>query len=119
MIAHAIGQSLRNRAVAERVEVEHGDHAGEGADREVAELVGGREREALLGGVAVGGDGERRDQVAEELESVGLSVDVGDLVSDVVAENVQKTCEKEGRSKSTGNDHTDDTVEWLGCLYQL
>lgn len=93
MIAHAIGETLRNRAIAEGMQVEHGDHARKGADGEIAELVDGGERERLLCGVEVGRSGERRDQIAEELESVGLSVDVGDLVGDVIVENVQKTFE--------------------------
>lgn len=93
MIAHTVGETLRNRAIAEGMQVEHGDHARKGADGEIAEFVDGGEREGLLCGVEVGRSGEGRDQIAEELESVGLSVDVGDLVGDVVVENVQKTFE--------------------------
>lgn len=100
MVAHAVGETLRNGAIGEGMQVEHGDHASKGADKEIGELVDGGEREGLLCGVEVAGSGERRDQIAEELESVGLSVDVGDLVSDVVVENVQKAC----------NDHTDDAI---------
>ena len=76
------------------MEVKHRDYAGERADREVGQLVGGGERERLLGGVEIGDDGEGRDQVAEKLERVGLSVDVGDLMGDVVVENVEKTFNK-------------------------
>ena len=93
MVAHAVGETLRNGAIGEGMQVEHGDHASKGADKEIGELVDGGEREGLLCGVEVAGSGERRDQIAEELESVGLSVDVGDLVSDVVVENVQKALE--------------------------
>lgn len=75
------------------MEVKHRDYAGERADREVGQLVGGGERERLLGGVEIGDDGEGRDQIAEKLERVGLSVDVGDLMGDVVVENVEKTFE--------------------------
>ena len=57
----------------------------------------GGEREGLLCGVEVGRSGEGRDQIAEELESVGLAVDVGDLVGDVIVENVQKTFESYGK----------------------
>lgn len=100
MIAHTIGETLRNRAIAEGMQVEHGDHARKGADGEIAELVDGWEREGLLCGVEVGRSGERRDQIAEELESVRLAVDVGDLVGDVIVENVQKTFEN---YKTKGN----------------